>query len=101
MPRKKFKLPKSFISIFLRKFFLHLQKLVLIIGHQDEIIDVKDNEKFDISNLRNIHATIHITFHKLDVFQRKHIAFGSKLLEIVSNRTKTCEAYTQDVRLLV
>jgi hypothetical protein len=84
-----------------KKVLLHLQKLVIIIAHQDEIIDVEDNEKFDISNLRNIHITIHITFHKLNVFQRKHLAFGSKLLNIVSNHTKTCEAYTQDVCLLV
>jgi hypothetical protein len=52
-----------------RKFFLHLQKLVFIIAHQDEIIDVDNNEKFDISHLRNVHAKIHITPHKLDVFQ--------------------------------
>jgi hypothetical protein len=55
---------------FSRKFFLHLQKLVLIIAHQDEIIDVKDNEKFDISNLHNLHAKVPIAAHKLNVFQK-------------------------------
>jgi hypothetical protein len=52
-----------------RKFFLHLQKLVLIIAHQDLIIDVDDNEKFNISHLRNIHTKIRIIPHKLDAFQ--------------------------------
>jgi hypothetical protein len=52
-----------------RKFFLYLQKLVLIIAHQNEIIDVDDNEKFDISHLCNVHAKIHITPHKFNVFQ--------------------------------
>ncbi len=52
-----------------RKLFLYLQKLVLIIAHQHEIINVDDNEKFDISHLRNIHTKIHITLHKLDTFQ--------------------------------
>jgi hypothetical protein len=46
-----------------------LQKLVLIIAHQDEIIDIDDNEKFDISHLRNVHTKIRITSYKLDVFQ--------------------------------
>jgi hypothetical protein len=36
--------------------------------HQDEIIDIEDNEKLDISHLRNIHIKVHITPHKLDVF---------------------------------
>ncbi len=53
-----------------RKFFLHLQKLILNIAHQDEIIDVDDNEKFDISDLRKVHAKIRITPHKLDDFQK-------------------------------
>jgi hypothetical protein len=53
----------------LKKFFLDLQKLVLTIAHQDEIINIDDNEKFDIFNLHNVHAKIHITPHKLDVFQ--------------------------------
>jgi hypothetical protein len=46
-----------------------LQKLVLIIAHQDEIIDIHDNEKFDISHLHNVHAKIRSTPHKLDAFQ--------------------------------
>jgi hypothetical protein len=53
-----------------RKFFLDLQKLVLIIAHQDEIIDIDDNKKFDISHLRNVHVKIRITPHKLDAFQK-------------------------------
>jgi hypothetical protein len=52
-----------------RKFFLYLQKLIFIIAHQDEIIDIYDNEKFDISHLRNVHVKIRITLHKLDDFQ--------------------------------
>jgi hypothetical protein len=66
MPRKKCKSPRGLS----RKFFLHLQKLILIIAHQDEIINVDDNEKFDISDLRNIHAKVRITPHKLDAFQK-------------------------------
>ncbi len=53
-----------------KKFFLYLQKLVLIIAHQDEIINVDDNEKSDIFDLHNVHIKIHITPHKLDVFQK-------------------------------
>jgi hypothetical protein len=52
-----------------RKFFLHLQKLILIITHQDEIIDIDDDENFHILDLRNIHTKVRITFRKLDVFQ--------------------------------
>ncbi len=54
---------------FSRKFFFHLQKLVLIIAHQDEIIDIDDKEKFDISDLHNVYAKIHITPHKFNAFQ--------------------------------
>ncbi len=82
--KEEMQITKIFHFKILRKSFLHLQKLVIIIAHQDEIIDVEDNENFDISNLRNIHITIRITLHKLNGFQRKHLAFGSKLLNIVS-----------------
>jgi hypothetical protein len=51
-----------------KKFFLDLQKLVLIIAHQDEIIDIDNNEKLDISHLHNVHIKIRITPHKLDAF---------------------------------
>ncbi len=67
--KEKMQIAKIFHFVLSRKFFLHLQKLVLIITHQDEIIDVDDNEKFDISHLRNVHTKIHITPHKLDAFQ--------------------------------
>ncbi len=53
-----------------KKFFLHLQKFILIITHQDEIINVNDNEKLDISHLCNIHVKVRITPHNLDVFQK-------------------------------
>jgi hypothetical protein len=53
----------------LKKLFFHLQKLVLIIAHQDEIININDNEKNFISDLRNMHAKVRITPHKLDAFQ--------------------------------
>jgi hypothetical protein len=52
-----------------RRFFFYLRKFVLIIAHQDEIIDIHDNKKFDIFHLRNLHTKIRITPHKLDVFQ--------------------------------
>jgi hypothetical protein len=52
-----------------KKFFLHLQKFIFIIAHQDKIIDINDNEKFDIFDLRNVHAKIRITPHKFDAFQ--------------------------------
>ncbi len=52
-----------------RKFSLHLQKVVLIIADQDEIIDVDDDEKFHILDLRNIHTKVHIISRKLDAFQ--------------------------------
>ncbi len=51
------------------KFFFHFQKLILIIAHQDEIINIDENENFDISDLHNVHTKVHITPHKLDVFQ--------------------------------
>jgi hypothetical protein len=60
---------KTFHFELLRKFFLHLQKLILIITHQNEIIDIDDIEIFDSPNLHNVHAKIRITPHKLDVFQ--------------------------------
>jgi hypothetical protein len=60
---------KIFHFELLKKFFLYLQKLVFIIAHQNEVIDIDDNEKFDISHLQNVHAKIRITPHKLNVFQ--------------------------------
>jgi hypothetical protein len=67
--KEEIQIPKIFHFKLLRKFFLHLQKLVLIIAHQDEIIHIDDNEKFDISDLRNVHAKVRITPPKLNVFQ--------------------------------
>jgi hypothetical protein len=45
-----------------------LHKLVSIIAHQDETIDIDNNEKLDISHLHNVHIKIDITPHKLDPF---------------------------------
>ncbi len=59
---------KIFHFKLLKKFFLHLHKLVSIIAHQDETIDIDNNEKLDISHLHNVHIKIDITPHKLDPF---------------------------------
>jgi hypothetical protein len=67
--KEKIQIAKIFHFKLSKKFFLHLQKLILCIAHQDEIIDINNNEKFDISDLRNVHAKVRITPHKLDVFQ--------------------------------
>jgi hypothetical protein len=67
--KEKMQIAKIFHLEFLRKFFFHLQKFILIVTHQDEIIDVDNNKKFDVSNLRNVHVKVHITLHELDVFQ--------------------------------
>ncbi len=67
--KEEMQVVKIFHFEFSREFFLHLQKLVLIIAHHDEIIDIDDNEKFDISDLRNVYTKINITPHKLDAFQ--------------------------------
>jgi hypothetical protein len=67
--KEKMQITKIFHFKLSRKFFFHLQKLVLIIAHQDEIIDVDDNEKFHILHLRNIHIKVRITSRKLDAFQ--------------------------------
>jgi hypothetical protein len=85
---------------FSKKFFFHLQKFIFIIAHQNEIIDINDNEKFAISNLCNIHIKIHITPQKFNVFQGTS-NFSFETLEIISSCTMTCEAYTQNVPLLV
>jgi len=62
--KEKMQIAKIFHFELSKKFFLHLQKLVLIITHQDEIIDVDNDEKFHILDLRNIHTSC-----KLDAFQ--------------------------------
>jgi hypothetical protein len=67
--KEEMQIAKIFHFKFSRKFFLHLQKLILIITHQNKIINVHKNENFDISNLCNIHIKVYITLHKLDVFQ--------------------------------
>jgi hypothetical protein len=67
--KEKMQIAKIFHFELSRKFFLRLQKLVLIIAHQDEIINVDDDEKFDILHLRNIHIKVRITSRKLDAFQ--------------------------------
>jgi hypothetical protein len=66
---EEMQITKIFHFELLIKFFLHLQKLVLIITNEDEIIDIDDNEKFDNFELRNVHANVRITLHKLHVFQ--------------------------------
>jgi hypothetical protein len=53
-----------------RKFFLHLQKLIFIIAKQNEIIDINDNENFDIFNFYNVHTEIYVILHKLEVFKK-------------------------------
>jgi len=68
--KEEMQVAKIFHFELLRKFFLCLQKLILIIANQDEIIDVDDNEKFDISDLCNVHIKIRITLHKFDDFQK-------------------------------
>lgn len=83
-----------------KNFFFHLQKFIFIITHQNEIIDINDNEKFDIYELCNIHIKIRITPQKFNVFQRTS-NFSSETLEIISSRTMTCEVYTQNLPLLV
>ncbi len=67
--KEKMQITKIFHFELSRKFFLHVQNLVLIIPHQDEIINIDNNENLDISHLCNIHVKIHITPHKLNVFQ--------------------------------
>jgi len=68
--KEKMQIAKIFHFKFLIKFFVQSQKLVLIIAHQDEIIDIDNNEKFDISHLHNIHTKVRITPHKFNVFQK-------------------------------
>ncbi len=43
--KEEMQITKIFHFELLKKFFLHLQKLVFIIAHQDEIIDVNDKGK--------------------------------------------------------
>jgi hypothetical protein len=67
--QEKMQVFKIFHFELLKKFFLHLHKLVSIIAHQNETIDIENNEKLNISFLHNVHTKIDITPHKLDVFQ--------------------------------
>ncbi len=67
--KEEMQIVKIFHFELLRKLFLHLQKLVLIIAHQDQIIDINNNEKLHISHLCNIHVEVCITPHKFDAFQ--------------------------------
>ncbi len=67
--KEEMQITKTFHFELSRKFFLHLQKLVLIIAHQDEIINVDDNEKLEISHLRNTHIKVRINLHKFDALQ--------------------------------
>ncbi len=76
-----------------KKVLPSFEKLIFIIAHQYEIIDIEDSEKFDISDLRNVHAKVRITPHKLDVCKKKRLTFGYKPLDIVSTRTMICETY--------
>ncbi len=67
--KEEMQIAKIFHFKLLKKFFLHFQKVVLIITYKDEIIDIDDNEKFDMLDLCNLHVKVHITPHKLNVFQ--------------------------------
>jgi hypothetical protein len=49
-----------------------LQKFVLIVAHQNEVIHIDHNEKLDISHLYNIHTMIGLILHKFNAFE-KHI----------------------------
>jgi hypothetical protein len=55
--QKEMQVSKIFHFKLLKKLFLYLHKLVLIVAHQDEIIDIDKNEKLDIAHdLCNIHV---------------------------------------------
>jgi hypothetical protein len=47
--------------------FKFLKKITFVV-HENEIINIDNNEKKIISNLLNIHAKVCITPHKLNVF---------------------------------
>jgi hypothetical protein len=47
--KEKMQISKIFHFELSRNFFLHLQKLVFIITHQDEIIDIDNNESLKFS----------------------------------------------------
>jgi len=64
--------PKVLHFKFLTQLLFDLQKFVLIIAHQNEVIHIDHNEKLHISHLCNIHTRINLTFHKFNVFE-KHI----------------------------
>jgi hypothetical protein len=72
--REEIQIANIFHFEFSKKFFFHLQKLVLIIAHQDEIIDVDDYEKFNIFDLLNTHAKVASLFTN-SMFFKKSISF--------------------------
>jgi hypothetical protein len=67
--QEEMQISKVFHFKFLKKFFLHLHKLIIIIAHHDEIIVVDNNENFDISHLCNIHVEVNIIPHKFKFFK--------------------------------
>jgi hypothetical protein len=67
--KEEMQIAKIFHFEFLKNFFLHFQKLVLIIAHQDEIINVDHNEKSEIFDLCNIHVKVRITY-KFNVLKK-------------------------------
>jgi len=93
-------LPEVLHFKLLIQFLFDLQKFVLIVAHQNEVIHIDHNEKLHISHLCNVHTRIDLTLHKFNAFSETHLTLDSMPLEIVSNHTRTCEVYTQDVHLL-
>jgi hypothetical protein len=91
---------KIFHFNFFKKFFLHLQMLVLIIAHQDEIINANDKKNLTSPTCAT-YMLKSTSLLKFLMFFKKNLASGSKLSEIISSCIKTCETYTQDVHLLV
>ncbi len=70
--QRKMQLPKVFHFKHLTPLFFDLQKFVLIVAHQNEVIHIDHNEKLDISHLYNIHTMIGLILHKFNAFE-KHI----------------------------
>jgi hypothetical protein len=64
-------LPEVLHFKLLSQFLFDLQKFVLIVTHQNEVIHIDHNEKLHISHLCNVHIRIGLTLHKFNAFEKR------------------------------
>jgi len=68
--QKEMQFPKVLHFKLMIQLLFDLQKFILIIAHQNEVIHIDHNEELHISHFCNTHIKIGLTFYKFNAFEK-------------------------------